>query len=79
MMTHEEIFKEVLKLHQTLLEIQQALIRLEDLPRRIEDHEHRLRDIEAFTNRAKGGIALAAIAGGTVSGLVIAAIQMIIG
>ena len=77
-MTHEDLFGEVLKLHQTLLNIQHSLVRLEALPEVIKDHEERLRNLETFTNKARGGLLLSAAAGGAISGVVVALMQALL-
>ena len=78
-MTHDQLYEKLLSLEGSLLGIRESLIRLENLPSQVKDHEIRLRVLEAYTNRTKGAIAIAAVLSGCISGAVVTVLQLLLG
>lgn len=59
----------IAELRRDLGKIREEIIRLSAVLGTHADHEIRLRELEAYSNRARGGLAIAAVAGGIVSGV----------
>ena len=62
-----------------IVAMREDLARLSTIPVAISDHEMRLRTIEAYTNRTKGAIAIAALSGGLLSGVLTTLVHYMLG
>jgi len=68
---------QLLDIRQELLNLHERMAEQTFTSHQTKDHEARIRDLESFMNKFKGAVVIAAFVGGTISGAISVAVQLL--